>query len=254
MRNESNATINTISGKEEKNMKRRVAILTKSKKYGGYCVAGIDIDTNEWVRLERPGFKSLRREHLLSEAGRECGVLDVVEVECLDRPSDKAYHPEDVYLNPNVPFKCLSRTTWAEIISRDIEAKNERGLILGSNSMRETEYQVGKMGDKTSLQLIKVSDLIIYNEPKDKRNELGEVYGEEARIKAKFTYQGEMKSGFSVTDFEYMELAENNNIYIPTAYLVVSRGEPFKHSLSNCIWHYSLVAQIIKGDEVDKAA
>lgn len=34
-------------------MKREVAILTKSSKFGGYCVAGVDINTGEWVRFVR---------------------------------------------------------------------------------------------------------------------------------------------------------------------------------------------------------
>lgn len=245
MRNESNATINTISGKEEKNVKRRVAILTKSKKYGGYCVAGIDIDTNEWVRLERPGSNSLKDEHLISESGWECDVLDVVEVECIDRSSEKDYHPEDVYLNPNVPFKRLYRTTWTKIISSGIEVKNERGLILGSCSKRATVEQVGKMNNKTSLQLIKVNNLTIYNSPLVERP---------YRIKADFTYQGEKMIGFSVTDFVYMELAKDEDIKIPSAYLVVSRGEPFIPADSKCVWHYSIVAQIIRGSEVGKAS
>lgn len=32
-------------------MKREVAILTKSSKFGGFCVAGVDINTGEWVRF-----------------------------------------------------------------------------------------------------------------------------------------------------------------------------------------------------------
>ena len=32
-------------------MKKEVAILTKSSKYKGYCVAGIDVNTGEWVRF-----------------------------------------------------------------------------------------------------------------------------------------------------------------------------------------------------------
>ena len=32
-------------------MEKKIIILTKSKKHSGYCVAGIDYETGEWIRL-----------------------------------------------------------------------------------------------------------------------------------------------------------------------------------------------------------
>lgn len=32
-------------------MKKNIIILTKSIKHGGFCVAGIDTDNGEWIRL-----------------------------------------------------------------------------------------------------------------------------------------------------------------------------------------------------------
>lgn len=32
-------------------MKKDIIVLTCSAKHGGYCVAGIDTETNEWIRL-----------------------------------------------------------------------------------------------------------------------------------------------------------------------------------------------------------
>ena len=32
-------------------MEKTIIILTKSKKHSGYCVAGIDFETGEWIRL-----------------------------------------------------------------------------------------------------------------------------------------------------------------------------------------------------------
>lgn len=31
--------------------KREIIVLTKSSKYGGLCVAGVDYNTGHWVRL-----------------------------------------------------------------------------------------------------------------------------------------------------------------------------------------------------------
>ncbi len=257
MKKQGNETINTITFKEEKNMKRRIAILTRSKKnegmHKGYCVAGINVDTNEWVRLKRMDSSTLREEHITTDTGYECRELDVVEVECLDEPSGRDYQPENIYVNPDVPFKHLYRTTWADIISRGIEVKDENGMILGSVSYRETLYQVSKLKDKTSLQLIKVSDLTIFNDPCKVTND-SDISWKVDRIKASFTYQGQNKYYFSVTDRDYLELAKEKDIYIPSAYLVVSRGEPFTNSRSKCTYHYSIVAKIIENREVSMAA
>lgn len=36
-------------------MEKEIIILTKSAKYGGLCVAGVDFKTGEWVRLVKKG-------------------------------------------------------------------------------------------------------------------------------------------------------------------------------------------------------
>ena len=65
-------------------MKKTVLILTKSAKTGGYCVAGIDVNTRQWIRLVTDNEEvhhSLTDENMVCSNGRVCDKLDVVEVD-----------------------------------------------------------------------------------------------------------------------------------------------------------------------------
>ena len=48
-------------------MIKQICILTKSYKHGGYCVAGIDVNNNEWIRLvnsDNPANDEIRKEQM----------------------------------------------------------------------------------------------------------------------------------------------------------------------------------------------
>ena len=225
-------------------MKRTIAILGKSRKLSGYCVAGIDMKTNEWVRLEHPKYSSLSHGDLLISGNKECEVLDVVEVQCLDNPSNKPYQPENVTLNTRYNLRFLYKTSWSDILPKIKLSNEENGLILGIDSRFDTVDNIAKLNDMSSLQLIKVSDLSIYS-----------IYNPNSfydTIKASFTYGGKHWSSFSVTDFAYRNIG--NSIKLKSAYLVVSRGLPFKPSYQKESYHYSLIGQVIPDPAIYKTA
>ena len=72
-------------------MEKRIIIMTESSKFSGKCVAGIDVDSGEWVRLvsdDPETHGAIANEDLFYENGRRCELLDVVDVlivgECND--------------------------------------------------------------------------------------------------------------------------------------------------------------------------
>ena len=225
-------------------MKRTIAILGKSRKHSGYCVAGIDMKTNEWVRLEHPKYQSLSHGNLIISGNTECEILDVVEIQCLDNSSDKPYQPENVTLNTRYNMRLLYKTSWSEIIPKIKKTHDDKGLILGIDSSFDTVDNIAKLKDKSSLQLIKVSDLNIcsYYKPNSFYD----------TIKASFTYGGKRWTNFSVTDFTYRNIG--NSIKLKSAYLVVSRGLPFKPSYQKESYHYSLIGQVIPDPAIYKTA
>ena len=65
-------------------MEREVAILTRSSKFRGYCVAGIDLNTGEWVRFvsnDTQTHGALSRSDITYEDGSICNPLDIVLVD-----------------------------------------------------------------------------------------------------------------------------------------------------------------------------
>ena len=67
-------------------MKKTIIILTKSKKHSGYCVAGIDYETGEWIRLlssdnETEG--AVPRDDLVFSNGQILEVYDIISCELL---------------------------------------------------------------------------------------------------------------------------------------------------------------------------
>ena len=59
-------------------------VLTKSSKYSGYCVAGIDCKSGNWIRLITEDLQShgaVWAEDLIYKNGRECQILDIIEFE-----------------------------------------------------------------------------------------------------------------------------------------------------------------------------
>ena len=65
-------------------MKKEIIILTKSDKRAGYCIAGIDKETGEWVRVISSNWMT---EHavpgsdLVCDDGKEVDIYNVVEIE-----------------------------------------------------------------------------------------------------------------------------------------------------------------------------
>lgn len=64
-------------------MKKQVAILTKSFKHNNYCIAGIDCETGEWIRLvsnDKDTEGAALRKDVTYSDGTEVEVLDIVDV------------------------------------------------------------------------------------------------------------------------------------------------------------------------------
>jgi len=205
--------------KGEIKMKKTIIILTKSRKCGNYCVAGIDCTTSEWVRLNNHRNKggSVSDADLRTADGNVCGILDVVEVECLDNQQVPNSQPENVYMNPNVWVKKISHISWDDVVRRNIENRSDDEVLNGTTEIGygscPAEYINGQQNLR-SLQFLHVKDLTLSTFQR---------YRMETR--AKFSYKGN-EYYWTVTDPEF-ESSESGTKYYGEAYLVVSRGEVF---------------------------
>lgn len=64
-------------------MKKNIIILTKSDKRAGYCVAGIDEMTGEWIRIvssNEATEHAVPLEDMVCDNGELIDIYDVVEI------------------------------------------------------------------------------------------------------------------------------------------------------------------------------
>lgn len=186
-------------------MIREVVILTMSSKNHGYCVAGIDLQNGEWIRLVSDDVDThgaLSKEDVRYSDGVCCKPLDVVRV-AIDQYTPIKHQPENALIDST---KYLEKIGTIDIESvLEIHPAEYHDVLLGNKYAYITEAGIYKVSE--SLILVKVSDLTI-NHPS------------EWSTKASFTYRGIQYSNIAVTDPEYYTAP--NNHHVNKAILVMS--------------------------------
>lgn len=169
-----------------------VLILTKSAKHHEYCVAGIDMETNEWVRLvsddERTMF-ALTRDMIKYQNNRECEVLDVVNVPIIERRPLKI-QKENVLIDETRYWEYIRKADISEVFQYI-----DCGVWIfnGENSyIRESEVR----GLGYSLGMYKVENLIL--------SEHENSYGQKKK-KASFICNNVQYRNWSMTDYKYYD-------------------------------------------------
>jgi len=191
-------------------------VLTKSSKFSGYCVAGIDCKSGNWVRLITGDLQShgaVGAEDLICKNGRECQNLDIIKVPIISAAND-VLQPENVLIDTSKYIHFVEKATIEDVLK--IHPAEIRENILGNKYSYITEERVGQLG--YSLTLVKVNNLLI----KRVANPDGH-----PKTKVDFTYRFERYENISVTDYRFYSVA-NGTLY-DEAYLVVSIGTPYKN-------------------------
>lgn len=211
------------------------------------CVAGVEIDTGKWIRLED---ETNENEHyaiadkdMINQYGKVCKVFDEVEVLCQDN-NDKAkeyYQKENVFIEKGKLWK--KNKTWNWIDLREV--LEPKGVIKdagksicgieagGEDSAKMTEEDAEKnKGNYASLQMIKVEKLVIEKTQKGRNHS-----------KASFKY-GDGEYRLTVTDPDYCN--QYSSQIIPEAFIVCSLGVPFSKDSGSDKYHYLLAAAIIE--------
>lgn len=180
-------------------MRKKVILLTKSLKNGGYCVAGIDYYTGQWIRLVSGNQET-------KGALEKCGVpykpLDIVIVDNIT-PMPIQYQPENYLIEE--PYGIEGFYAWKKIGEYDINklveryANNTNRYILYNNNVHFYKDEVA--GVEHSLEFVEITQVVIYtifNEVTQKN-----------KTKASFIYNGTSYNGMSVTDPDYYGCKKN---------------------------------------------
>lgn len=210
----------------------QMVLLAKSCKNGEYCVAGIDLRTNRWIRLvtdneETHGAVSAKA--LTNAEGKEACVLDVIEAP-LVHACPTVIQPENYLLDKTRKIRIIRRMKLDQVIAFH---KPEGRSMVYYNALRSVpESAMSAIRSHYSLIMIRVSDLTLQYEV----NSQGRV-----KLKSSFDYNSPTRGmihyeHISVTDPDYF--GDDTPSDIGDAILVISLGEVFNGS------HYKYVASI----------
>lgn len=213
-------------------MQKKVIILTKSLKNGGYCVAGIDIETKKLVRLvsdDEKSYGALTDTNMKTKNGEIIKPLDLVKIPIKsEKPLE--FQPENILIDVNESWEKIIRyNNINEVISacdfKDLNCDSkifyDEHHFLVLNEMKEINK---------SLILIQVDNLNFY-------------INERKKTKVNFIYKEQCYNEMSVTDPDYLDrLLEKE---IEKAILVVSLpSNPF--TINTGDRYYKFVAKIFE--------
>lgn len=216
---------------------KRLLCLAASRKHNGYCIAGKDIETAEWVRpiSARPGHEISYFERTYEQGGL-ASVLDVVEVS-LVAPQPAEFQTENHLNNQAVRWRKVGGRDYGDAAAL---VEPEQPLWIDGPSSynglhdQVPEDQAAELQD--SLRLIKVPTLglLVHSE--------GGVFAPAKRVvRARFAFAGNTY-WLKVTDPAVeQELKQNadGEYSFNEAIMCVSLGETFNG------YAYKLVASVI---------
>lgn len=195
--------------------KVRMAVLTMSAKFGGYCVAGINMRNGRWERIvteDEESHGALFNSDLTSKDGRLVRELDIIDVPIVDFLKDDI-QPENILLCKDEPIEIIGKTTLEEVLK--IHPCNLRKGIFGNYYQFLLPEEIEKI--RHSLEIIEVSNFKLYRA----ENSSGKL-----KTKAEFVYNNRKYWNMSVTDLFALENFEKF-VEVDKAILVISIGTEF---------------------------
>ena len=135
-------------------------LLKKSSKFSAKCVAGINVENGEWVRLVSDDVEKHGAipDYKLQTDTREVCILDVVEVPIIGRCGD-LLQPENVMIDKTEKMKIIDRVTLQDVLKIHPKENGDYKYILGNPYMYVSEDTINDV--HRSLTLVKVKNLII---------------------------------------------------------------------------------------------
>ena len=200
----------------------RLLVLANSKKFNGRCIAGIDLDSGQWIRpvskTEHGEFTSSECSVSVGGSRRQVQPLDIIDVE-VGASKPGVGHPEDVHTN-HENWNYLSSISVSEsagILDKYLDNGHEL-LFNREASVPETDAHAGKV--KKSLCVIRINDAMFDCSFKN-------------QLRVKFTHRGR-KYNLPVTD-EGAWVAAAKRSPASTSkgpwYFTISLGEPYNEKM-----------------------
>ncbi len=204
-------------------------LLTKSSKYGQYCIAGFECRSGCWIRLisdDEQTHGAVSEEMLYDPVrGRSAKVLDRVRVQIADEQNGQV-QTENLLIDTKQSIRILSHMNIRQVMR--LHPCERRDALFGSHQS-VVEVDVGMLGH--SLEFIRADNVRVYR--------TFSAHGK-LRHKVDFEYGGRKYSNFALTDPEYYN---GGNRSIDRAALVLSISDDAWSRLNG---HYIYTAKIFE--------
>lgn len=168
-------------------LKKEVIILTRSDKNRGYCVAGIDVKKERFIRLvsddENTDY-ALTYNDIVYEDGTQIQPMDIIEVELIGKQGSEN-QPENYTIDGSKYFKKVGKAKKSEI--REFLMKPD--FIFYNSEASVPEEDMEEILDKYSLVLFRVDELKLWLDK-----------FKDGRITANFNYNDEEYRFIKITD------------------------------------------------------
>lgn len=217
-------------------MYKEIILLTSSKKRGNYCIAGVEKQTGNWVRIiseDDTIQHAVTDKDMKYEDGNMPQVMDIIKIKCKAH-SPNYYQPENYIFDNKFYWGRMGKATIEELLT--IRPSESKSLLFYDTGARvEEDYVKGiDNEEKYSLILISPEDVCI-----DVKH-----WPERIQVTMSFNYNGNRYKYIPITDGQflniYQQYPEGNYNYQEDCLLVMSLGD-----LHTDKKHYKLIAKIL---------
>lgn len=217
-------------------MFKDIILASRSKKHNNYCIAGIDCETKEWIRIvseDESIHEAIRPEDIAYACGTIPKILDKIKIKCTySKPS--FHQPENYVLDPSFRWVKLGRATLNETVHHKNREIREHIFYDNHKGVRPTLIQEVLEHERYSLTFVEVINPLIIVE-----NSFGN-----RKVKMNFQFNGKWYNYLTVTDLdferEYLELGLGYYKYSGKLLLVISLGELYEN------YYWKLISTVIR--------
>lgn len=214
---------------------RTLVIMGKSAKVGNFCVGGIDLDTNEWIRpiSEDPQIEeAVPPQDLTCKDGAQVELLDVVRINFSERAANNPIQPENFFYDSDYYWLKIGHMTLPEVVN--VHGFDWRDKIFYNDDRAIPSDDVKKLPVRESLLLLPIGNLFV-------TVDTSQGY---PKFFADFEYRGKPIEHFSIGDIAVRKQFEGRGagkyFFKRNAVVVFSLTNPFKFN-AKC---YKMVAQV----------
>lgn len=169
-------------------MKNEVIILTKSIKRGGYCVAGIDANTGEWIRIvsdDEYTEHAVLDSHMRYSNGNSVNIFDIVRIDFIEHVPIPV-QPENWLFNDSVAWTKTGQSSLKEVLSIH-PYENPDYIFYNTDKAVSDDYNFPR--NHSSLILVKVPYSQVFIKTFERK-----------KFNYNFTYNGRRYQYISITD------------------------------------------------------